>query len=63
MKVSELKRLLKKNGCYVLRQGSNHEHWYSSRSNKSFMVPRHDSKEIPRGTLEAILKQAGIKNI
>ncbi|MCQ2532673.1 MAG: type II toxin-antitoxin system HicA family toxin [Saccharofermentans sp.] len=61
MKVSELKKILRKNGCFLVRQGTNHEHWHSILSNKSFMVPRHDSKEIPKGTLEAILKQAGIK--
>lgn len=61
MRVSELKKILKKNGCCIIRQGSNHEHWFSTITKKSFMVPRHDSKEIPKGTLEAIFKQSGIK--
>ena len=60
MKTQELLKLLKKNGCSVLRNGSRHDIWYSNITVKQFSVPRHKA-EIPAGTLNNILKDAGIK--
>ncbi len=60
MKTQELLKLLKKNGCSVLRNGSRHDIWYSNITDKQFSVPRHKA-EIPTGTLNNILKDAGIK--
>ncbi len=60
MKVSELVRLLTKAGCYVLRQGANHEIWYSPITNQTFPVSRHGSQEMKDGTLKSIKKMAGI---
>ena len=60
MKTQELLNLLKKNGCSVLRNGSRHDIWYSNITGKQFSVPRHKA-EIPAGTLNNILKDAGIK--
>lgn len=61
MKVSELRKLLKLHGCYELEPGKEHDTWFSPITNKKIRVPRHQSKEIATGTLNAILKQAGIK--
>lgn len=61
MKTSELKRLLRQYGCYQEGEYNGHERWYSPITEKHFPVPRHDSKEIPSGTLNRILKEAGIK--
>lgn len=60
MKTQELIKLLKKNKCKILRNGSRHDVWISSITGKQFTVPRHKA-EIPKGTLENILKDAGIK--
>lgn len=60
MKSPELKRLLRRNGCFLVRQGTSHEIWESPITNERFSVPRHDSQEIRTGTLENIKKQAGI---
>ena len=60
MKTQELLKLLKKNKCYVLRNGSRHDIWYSEITGKQFAIPRHKS-EIPIGTLNNILKDAGLK--
>lgn len=60
MKYSELKKLLKQNGCRVDREGAGHEIWYSPITNKTFPVGRHDTKEVANGTLKMILKQAGL---
>ena len=59
MKTNELLKLLKKNGCSLIRHGSNHDIWYSSVTEKHFAVPRH-KKEIKSGTAAAILRDSGI---
>ena len=61
MTYAELKRLLKKKGCYFRDHGSRHDNWYSPFTNRIFQVPRHDSQEAKAGTVNTILKDAGIK--
>lgn len=61
MKTSELVKLIKKGGCYIVRHGSNHDIWYSPKTGKKFEVDRHGSKEIATGTANKILKDAGLK--
>ena len=60
MKTQELIKLLRKNKCYILRNGSRHDIWYSEITQKQFTLPRHKAK-IPIGTLNNILKDAGVK--
>ena len=61
MKSSELVRLLKKDGWYVIRQTGSHmimEH----RSKKGQIVcPYHGSQEVGKGLEKKIRKDAGIK--
>jgi predicted RNA binding protein YcfA (HicA-like mRNA interferase family) len=61
MTFSELKKILKKNGCYLSDEGSKHEMWYSPKTEKHFTVGRHNTEDVKKGTLNAILKQAGIR--
>lgn len=61
MKCSELKKMLRRNGGFLVRQGTSHEIWKSSITGNRFSIPRHDSQEIRTGTLENIKKQAGIR--
>lgn len=61
MKTSELKRILRKAGCRKTLEGANHELWFSPATGKTFPVPRHNTREIPTGTAERILKDAGLK--
>lgn len=60
MKTQELIKLLRKHDCFVLRNGKRHDIWYSEITQKQFPVPRHKA-EIPVGTLNNILKDAGVK--
>jgi predicted RNA binding protein YcfA (HicA-like mRNA interferase family) len=60
MKTQELLKLLKKNHCFLKRNGKRHDIWYSEITGKEFVIPRHKA-EIPQGTLENILKDSGIK--
>lgn len=61
MKVSELLKILKKGNCYFVEHGKEHDKWHSDITGKDFRVPRHKAKEIPKGTLDNILKDAGLK--
>jgi mRNA interferase HicA len=58
MKPKELIRLLVKNGFVFVRQSGGHA-IFKKPGNKIIIVPIH-SKDIPKGTLMSILKDAGI---
>ncbi len=62
MRYSELVRILKKVGCYQIdKQMSGHPLWYSPITNNYFKLSNHLHEEVPKGTLAAIKKDAGIK--
>ena len=61
MTYSELKRELRKVGCYFHHQGSRHEIWENPMTGKQFPIGRHDTKEVPTGTLNSIKKAGGLK--
>ena len=63
MKVSELIKIIKRNKCHLVEHGAKHDKWHSDITNNDFMIPRHRSKELSNGTLNSILKQAGIKEV
>lgn len=58
MKKRELEKLLKKAG-FVRRHGSRHDIWIKQ-GLPPIPVPRHKG-DIPKGTVQCILKNAGIK--
>lgn len=58
MKPRELIQLLLKHGFVFVRQTGGHA-IYKKPGNKIIIVPVH-SKDIPKGTLMSILKDAGI---
>lgn len=62
MKYNELSRLLSSKGCRTVRQGGNHEIWYSPLTDKVFPMPRNQSQEVSKNTLNNILKQSGIES-
>ena len=61
MTISEMKRLLRKSGCYYVKSLRGHDDWYSPITGKHFLMPRHPSQELGTGLAAAIKKQAGIK--
>ena len=59
-KYHEVIRRLKKFGFEFVRHCSgSHEIWRNVESRKKIALPRH-VKDIPEGTLRAVLKEAGI---
>lgn len=61
MTYSELKKQLKKIGCYMEREGKRHEIWYSPITGESFPVGRHKTEEVKPGTLKSIKEASGLK--
>lgn len=61
MKYSELEKMLKKAGCRVDHEGKRHTMWYSPITGKTFPVLRHQTQDAKAGTVNAILKAAGLK--
>lgn len=61
MKYSELFRILKKEGWIEIRQRGSHVLFEHPDKNEQLTVPFHASKEVKKGLLTAILKQANIK--
>jgi hypothetical protein len=53
-KYSEIKRKLKKAGCYLYREGKRHEIWFSSITGNYFPVSRHNSEEAVEKTEKAL---------
>lgn len=60
-KVSELLRKLKKDGWYLHRHGKKHDLYRHPTKKSELVIPRHGSKELAKGTLNSILKEAGLK--
>jgi len=56
----ELVRILQQKGFLLDRSSGSHQIWLHPVSGKRAILPFH-SKDLPTGTLYAILKQAGIE--
>jgi predicted RNA binding protein YcfA (HicA-like mRNA interferase family) len=55
----DLIKLLKKHGWELDRIGGSHH--VLVKGNKTLTVPVHGKKDLKKGTLEALLKQGGLK--
>lgn len=60
MKYSEFYKLIESAG-WTIKKGKKHYKYVHPDYNYSIPVGRHSSQEIPKGTLEAMKKQAGLK--
>jgi len=58
MKLADLERHLRQNGCVLHREGAAHSIWLNPPLHKIASVPRH--REIKEGTVRAICKQLEI---
>jgi len=61
MKCSELVRLLEKNGFRIIREKGSIRYYGKPGWDNLIRVDYHGSKEVPKGTCNAILKAAGIR--
>ena len=61
MKVREVIRLLEKHGWKEMRSKGSHRHFKHPEQRYVITVPGNEGKELAPGTLNAILKKAGLK--
>lgn len=61
MKCDELFKKLKKAGWREIRQKGSHKILRNEKSSETIVLPYHRGKEVPTGTANRILKQAGLK--
>lgn len=63
MKCSELMRMLKIDGWFIVRQEGSHVIMRHPTKNVQLSFPNHGSKEVKKGLLVALFKKADIKPI
>jgi len=61
MKVREVIHLLEKHGWKEMRSKGSHRHFKHPDQRYVITVPGNEGKELATGTLNAILKKAGLK--
>jgi len=61
MKYSEFYKLIEKNG-WTIDKGTKHYKYVHPDYPYSIPVGRHKTQEIPKGTLDGMMKAAGLKN-
>jgi hypothetical protein len=60
VKYRQFKFELKEKGCYIIRHGAEHDIWFSPVTETTTSIPRHDSKEVPKGLEKKIRKVLGV---
>ena len=60
MDSGSLKKMLEKDGWYIVRTKGSHHHFKHSEKKGIVTLP-HPKKDVPKGTVNSILKQAGLK--
>lgn len=63
IKIKEVIQVLKKVGFQEWRQKGGHLTLCRTSDNRILTIPIHFRKDIPKGTLRVIIKEAGFKNI
>ncbi len=61
MKISELLRLLDKDGWFLVRQRGSHRQLHHPKKGGTVTVAGKPSVDVPPGTLNSVLQQAGLK--
>ncbi len=57
----EILKMLRNDGWYVVDQDGSHIQLKHIEKRGKVTVPMHAKRDIPKGTLNSILKQAGLK--
>jgi len=62
MKVRDVIRLIEEDGWYLIRTRGSHRHFKHFNKPGLVTVAGHFAVDVPRGTFNRILKQAGLKD-
>ncbi|HDL64992.1 MAG TPA: type II toxin-antitoxin system HicA family toxin [Proteobacteria bacterium] len=58
--VQVIRKLRKAGFVFDLHAKGSHEIWYNPNSRRRTTLPNHPGKDIPKGTLRAIIQQTGL---
>jgi predicted RNA binding protein YcfA (HicA-like mRNA interferase family) len=61
LKAREIIRILEEDGWKLARQKGSHMQFHHSEKKGTVTVPFHGSKDLSKGDVASILKQAGLK--
>lgn len=61
MKIRELIKLVETDGWYLARTRGSHRQFKHSQKPGVVTIAGHPNVDMPRGTLNSVLKQAGLK--
>ncbi|MFM9905216.1 MAG: type II toxin-antitoxin system HicA family toxin [Pyrinomonadaceae bacterium] len=61
MKVKEVIKIIERDGWYLVRIRGSHRHFHHPSKVGTVTVAGKESIEMPIGTLNSVLKQAGLK--
>jgi predicted RNA binding protein YcfA (HicA-like mRNA interferase family) len=62
VKVRDVIKLIQDDGWFLVRTRGSHRHFKHSAKPGIVTVAGHPSVDLPRGTLNSVLKQAGLKD-
>jgi predicted RNA binding protein YcfA (HicA-like mRNA interferase family) len=62
MKIREVIRMVEADGWYLARTRGSHRHFKHPTKPGIVTIAGHPGIDIPRGTLNSVLKQAGLRN-
>ncbi len=61
MKVKELIKLIERDGWFLVRTKGSHRQFHHSTKSGTVTIAGKESIDVPTGTLDSVLKQAGLK--
>jgi predicted RNA binding protein YcfA (HicA-like mRNA interferase family) len=61
VKANDLVRILEDDGWYSTGQSGSHRHFRHAKKPGLIVVPMHAGKDLGKGLVHSILKQAGLK--
>jgi predicted RNA binding protein YcfA (HicA-like mRNA interferase family) len=61
MKVRDVIKMIEQDGWYHARTTGSHRHYYHPTKPGTVTVPGHPGKDMPEGTRNSVMKQAGLK--
>ncbi len=60
LKAKEVIRVLRRSGFVLISTRGSHQKWRNSATEKQVIIPFHQAKEFPLGTLKSIIEGSGI---
>ena len=61
MKVREVIKIIKKNGWYLVRTRGDHRQFKNPQKPGRVTISGNLARDMPQGTLNSVMKQAGLK--